>query len=753
MFKPQFKACYRVEVLDPDTTFLLTEGSHRILTGRGYRYLAPLLNGNHSMPEIIQQMEGHMSAPELYFMVNQLAARGYVVETTEAISKETAAYLHLLGNDTEKAAQKLGETAVCLQTIGNADSTPLENALTNLNITLAPADESDLLIVVTDDYLRPELAEINAAALKNGRFWLLCKLTGTNSWLGPLFTPTESACWHCLAVRLQGNRQVEGYIQRKRNQTDPIMPKQTSLTSTVGLSANLLATELYKWITNSSNQQLHNQLLTFNSITTTLEKHAVIQRPQCPTCGDPAFLQSYKTAKPIVLQENPKQETQDGGHRALPPSETLKRHQKQISPITGVVSSLESLFEDSNNITFSYAAGHNFALTQDDMHMLKRNLRTRSGGKGMTRVQAKVSAIGEAMERYSGVFRGDDEIIKRATYSQLGDSAVHLHDVLLFSDSQYANREAWNKSCDANLHLVPNRFDENATLDWTPLWSLTNQTFKYMPTAFCYFGHPDLKHFYCGSDSNGTSAGNSLEEAILQGFLELVERDAVAIWWYNMVKRPLINIHSFNDSHCSKMVEFYAQHNRSLWVLDLTTDLNIPVFAAISGRTDKETEDIIVGFGAHLDPKVALRRALSEISQLLPSVWKTKKDGATHYYVNDSETLEWFTQARMSTQTYLVPDKTVPAKQKHSFDYTYRPDIKQDLDYCLNILHQKDLELLVLDMTRPDVGLHACRVVVPGLRHFWRRLGPGRLYDVPVKLGWRTQPLTEAELNPISVFY
>jgi hypothetical protein len=44
------------------------------------------------------------------------------------------------------------------------------------------------------------------------------------------------------------------------------------------------------------------------------------------------------------------------------------------------------------------------------------------------------------------------------------------------------------------------------------------------------------------------------------------------------------------------------------------------------------------------------------------------------------------------------------------------------------------------------------RVVVPGLRHFWGRYAPGRLYDVPVELGWLERPRTESELNPIPFF-
>ena len=49
----------------------------------------------------------------------------------------------------------------------------------------------------------------------------------------------------------------------------------------------------------------------------------------------------------------------------------------------------------------------------------------------------------------------------------------------------------------------------------------------------------------------------------------------------------------------------------------------------------------------------------------------------------------------------------------------------------------------------PDIQVPVVRVIVPGLRHFHRRFAPGRLYDVPVKLGLRKRQLREAELNPL----
>ena len=52
------------------------------------------------------------------------------------------------------------------------------------------------------------------------------------------------------------------------------------------------------------------------------------------------------------------------------------------------------------------------------------------------------------------------------------------------------------------------------------------------------------------------------------------------------------------------------------------------------------------------------------------------------------------------------------------------------------------------DASRPDVSLSVVRTFAPGMRHFWNRYAPGRLYDVPPRLGWRDGGYTEADLNP-----
>ena len=79
-------------------------------------------------------------------------------------------------------------------------------------------------------------------------------------------------------------------------------------------------------------------------------------------------------------------------------------------------------------------------------------------------------------------------------------------------------------------------------------------------------------------------------------------------------------------------------------------------------------------------------------------------------------------------------------------------DIKADITTCVKLVQERGYEILVLDQTRPEIGFPTARVIIPGLRHFWARFAPGRLYDVPVAMGWLDQPKEESELNPIPFF-
>jgi ribosomal protein S12 methylthiotransferase accessory factor len=78
--------------------------------------------------------------------------------------------------------------------------------------------------------------------------------------------------------------------------------------------------------------------------------------------------------------------------------------------------------------------------------------------------------------------------------------------------------------------------------------------------------------------------------------------------------------------------------------------------------------------------------------------------------------------------------------------------LKAAVEHCVARIASAGMDVLVVDKTRPDIGLPVVQVIVPGLCHFWPRFGARRLYSVPVRMGWREAPRRESELNEALLF-
>ena len=185
-------------------------------------------------------------------------------------------------------------------------------------------------------------------------------------------------------------------------------------------------------------------------------------------------------------------------------------------------------------------------------------------------------------------------------------------------------------------------------------------------------------------------------------------------------------------------------------MLDVTSDLGIPVFVALSRRPDAETEDIIYGAGAHADPRIAALRAVCELNQCL--TWLPRPGrGAGRPAIDDPLALWWWRTARLADCAWLAPAADRPRRRASDHPVTESADTREDVENCRARVEAAGMEFLVLDQTRPDIGMPVARVIVPGMRHFWARFAPGRLYEVPVRMGWREDPLAEADLNSAPV--
>jgi thiazole/oxazole-forming peptide maturase SagD family component len=330
---------------------------------------------------------------------------------------------------------------------------------------------------------------------------------------------------------------------------------------------------------------------------------------------------------------------------------------------------------------------------------------------------------------------------------------VPVQALLGFSETQYARRKETNLIA-GQYAVVPEPLCDQTVISWTRAWSLTDERERLIPSAYCFYGHPDMyEHRFCYTDSNGNAAGNTLEEAILQGFCELFERDAVGLWWYNRIRHRGFDMDSIDEPYIDTLREFYATIQRDIWMLDLTTDIGIPTFAALSRRTDHPVEDVLLGFGAHPDVRIAALRALTEMNQFLPIVAKRHPDGSTDYWIDDKDALAWWSNTRVADEPWLLPDPQRPSTTAAGYGRIFNDDMGENVRLCVDRARRAGLEAIVLDQSRPDIELRVAKVMVPGLQHFWRRLAPGRLYDVPVELGWLPDRLREDQLNPLSVFF
>ena len=707
--------------------------------------LLPLLDGKRDEDDIAEALSDRFELAEIYYQILQLKKLGLIeaVPTREPSAREV--FIDRLGGESAKldAHKRVRVTAV-----GGIDPEPVASRLSRLDfhhVEIAPwpsagPDGDSLWIVLTPGYLEPELARFNQKAQETGASWLPFKAEGIEPWIGPLVVPGATACVECLLHRLRGHRVHEMRIGRQKGA--PPRLSQGRSDASLDMACGLLGLELEKILSSSPHGFLDKGVVTINLKSLETRWHELIRRPHCPVCGDAA--RCDLTGLPeteFKLISRAKAVYNDGGERIKAAAETMKAFEKRVSPITGEVGALEAredvpeFFGRVVRSSWATLGGH-----KTDWSKGRLDATGTSAGKGRSEIQARTSALGEALERYCSQHFGYEPRL-RAAYADIRAKAVHPLELNPFSDSQYENREDWAKR--GVTGRVPERFDEEAVIDWTPAWSLTHHQWKFVPAAYMYYNYPEEGGGgFAHGDSNGVAAGNCVEEAIMQGFFELVERDGVALWWYNMLQRPALDLPRFDSPFSLRAADGLRRCNHALHVLDLTSDLGIPVFVAVGLHESDPDAEPHLGFGAHFDARIALDRAISEMGQ----GWTMSK------HMSPNEINRKLTGRNLSTEPFLRPLEDAKRIPLCAFVNHATNDFLMDVEKCVSLLDNLGLEMFVADLTRPEVGLSVARVMVPGLVHFWPRLGAKRLYDTPVKLGWLDAPLPEENLNPVPFY-
>jgi oxazoline/thiazoline synthase len=733
LFAPNFT----IYLLPPDAVCLYSEDRKFFLHGALYWALAAAIaEGKKSFGALVRELERDFPSDKIEEALKRLIERRFVVPASRAHAGATAAYWASLGLSPETAEKNLQKYRARIEALDVAGAAELGDALTGLGVRVVKRSP-ELTITLVNDYLEGRLAELNREHLSDHTPWLLVQPSGIFPLIGPAFRPGKSACWVCLAERMRRNREVKALLERRQARCIAASPLARNTLGQSGIE--IAAIEIAKAIATDFRTELSDHIVSIDLLGSSVVKHYVAWRPQCPVCGSKELRDPQRAPVPVELTAADKLVMTSGGYRTVSSRATVARFRKHVSPLTGVISRLERVEADIP-LNTNYFATHNYSAPAETVNELRAALGGGSFGKGSSAEQGEASALMESIERYSGIFQGDEiRMTRRFTDFPPGD-AIFPNDVMLFSEAQYHRGRA-SLTDPREAQPTPTPFDRSAEMEWSPVWSLRDKRFKYLPTGLLYMFYKGPAADQVTSDTNGCAAGNTLEEAIVQGFLELVERDSYGVWWYNRLRRPEVDLGQMDDSYVRDLQIQLAETGRRIWVLDITSDLGVPSFVAISHWEKTSQEGIEFGSGAHFDARIALLRALTELNQFLSIGLMT---GGTA----ETSSLGGSGQLRLRELPFLTPSNKSAVRPGFGSKFEHRDTREQVID-CVRVAKQAGLDFLVLNQTRPDIDAPVVKVIVPGMRHFYRRFAPGRLYDVPIKLGLRDRPLSEDELNPL----
>ena len=236
-------------------------------------------------------------------------------------------------------------------------------------------------------------------------------------------------------------------------------------------------------------------MITVDLRTLETARHTLVRQPQCPACGDPVLVaQAPSPGSSLAACDSG--HPSEGGSRALqlparrspgcPPRQPVPRRGQQPG---------EPLAADDNGVTYTLRApGTTSRMAPHNMDLLRSNLRGQSGGKGRTEMQARVSAVCEAIERYCGVWRGDRPGAPGAAYGRPRPaSAVHPDGAATSPPRSTRTRRPVERRPGATgCTGSPSRSTDDRPIGLVARLVADRTTASGAARPRCWYGHPDL---------------------------------------------------------------------------------------------------------------------------------------------------------------------------------------------------------------------------------------------------------------------
>ncbi|MEM1048227.1 MAG: YcaO-like family protein [Pseudomonadota bacterium] len=213
------------------------------------------------------------------------------------------------------------------------------------------------------------------------------------------------------------------------------------------------------------------------------------------------------------------------------------------------------------------------------------------------------------------------------------------------------------------------------------------------------------------AESTGVGAGPTLDAALYSGLMECIERDAIALWWYGGNNAARVCDTALQRIGFTRYAEHVrAGSNRPFWFLDLTTDLDLPVIAALSSTVDGHS--VVTGFCARVDIRHAVLGAFLEMCQMelaqQISRAKLEQRGPEAMQAQYWTWIERFKSFSCDAYPHFLGQE--------SLDPFTSEGVDDPMTTAVERLRVHGLRAYWVDLTRPEVGVACARVLVPGLQ-------------------------------------
>lgn len=536
------------------------------------------------------------------------------------------------------------------------------------------------------------------SANRRGTASLGIELWGDELVIGPLTVPRRPGCGVCAVERMRGAAAALGTASRRRRA--PILNAALA-----DLAAREISTALSPTVAAC---QLVDHVLVVNARTGEKTRHRVIPLPRCRVCGGAAAAMPARTAR------TRRQWIRESDDLVAVLSGWVDRR-------TGVISAvvLEPPAGPAGLPSVATAAPPVVASADGALRTLPVGW-----GKGLTPIGAVISAVGEAIERYSACLPDPDRVVLKRPYELDGD---HLDPsaFALYADAQYATK---------GFPCV--RYDPRKRHPWVlGTWMGSNRP-VWVPAILAFLSLSiGREHVFCQGTSNGLAAATEFDQAALQATLELVERDALLFAWFTGQPGLRIELDDACDQRLRAVVDAVSALGANVETYLLPDGIYGATVLCLALGDGHRYPGVTFGIATDVDAHGALRRAVLELGQTGPYLRRMLQ----------SRTLVAPPSARAVSGMLDHAAYYFPRSRASAFDalrnggdhvaLSALPRIRprRPWEHCARALSAAGIRVAVVDVTSPDVAtgpFRVARAISPDLQTLSYGFGMDR---VPVE--------------------